>query len=171
MIINEYPAHIITESAKQGYWGEMYVKSLYEKQGYIVAMNPDQFGGWDMIKIERVTGRSYTVQVKTLVRYVTKNYFGIKDGVMGQTIENLKYCDELVLVVRNPHSIDDHQYKGKVLRVIRHRDYKMRGLEYIIPSNSENFELLGVLSLVELNQVSSYGTSIGYTGSGKTNTK
>lgn len=157
-ILEKYPAHCNTEYHKQGYWGEMYIKDFLERAGWLVYMNPDQYGGWDMIKVDKTTGKSSTIQVKTLVRYVTRGYFGIKDGVMGQTIKNLKSCDELILVVRNPNSIDDREYKGKVLKVKNHKNFTLNGKEYIIPSEAENFVHLSTLSYDELQQVNSHKT-------------
>lgn len=164
MIIENWPAHCNTENAKQGYWGEMYVQRMFSNQGYLTMINPDPFGGWDMIRIDPITGKSTTIQVKTLVRYVTKNYFGIKNGIMGKTVENLKECDELILVVRNPHSIDDTKYKGHVLRVLDHRNYTLIKNEYIIPSIPDNFIHLAYLTPDELKSVNSFKTYKEYKG-------
>lgn len=159
MLINTWPKHCDNEYRKQGYWGEIYVKQLFESKGYYVFMNPDPFGGWDLIVIEPKSGKSKSVQVKTICRYVSKNYFGISDGVAGETIENLLNCDVLILVVRNPFSIDDKEYKGKVLRVINHKNFTKTGNQYIIPSISENFIQIAQLTDEELNQVSSFRTN------------
>ena len=90
---------------------------------------------------------------------MTRNYFGIKEGVKKQTINNLKSCDELILVVRNPASIEDKLYKGKVLKVKNHKNFTLIHNEYRIPSDSDNFELLAELTPQELNEVNSFNTN------------
>lgn len=159
MIITEWPAHCNNENSRQGYWGELYVKRLFQNQGYIVVLNPDPFGGWDMVRIDPVTGKSTSIQVKTLIRYVTKNYFGISSGPTGNAFNNIKLCDELILVVRNPTTIDDKQYKGKVIKVKNHKKFTIYNNQYIIPSNIENFEELAQLTKEELDIVNSFNTA------------
>ena len=121
-------------------------------------MNPDTYGAWDMVRIHKATGKSTSIQVKTIVRFVKDQYFGLKDGPMEKTIDNLKLCDELIIVVRNPHAIDDPEYKGLVLRVKNHKNYRMYGKEYRIPSKNEYFDLVTRLTEEELHIVSSFKT-------------
>lgn len=154
-----FPQNIKTEHEKQGYFGEQLVKSYYEKEGFLVYENPDKYGSWDLIIVNKISGKSFTVQVKTMVRYIVYNYYGIKCN--SETLDNLKLCDKLIIVTRNPNSINDEKWKGKVLEVLNHKNFTLKHKEYIIPSIDKNFKELFKLSdeqLISLNSFKTYNT-------------
>lgn len=158
-----FPEWCKSEESKQGYFGELYVKYQYEKAGFIVlhSADYDQYLPWDLIVINLKTGKSKVVQVKCITRYVTQNKFGLKLGKKGFTEKAIKESDELILVVRNidpKYKIDD-ELAGKVLLIKNHTKYRVIDGQYVIPSNPENYDIIGELTEDELLQASSFKTS------------
>ena len=151
------PEEYNTDALRQGYWGEQWVKHFYENSGkFWVHSNEDRFGSWDQTVISKKTGISRLQQIKTISRYVTKNYFGITLGQRGDTYEAIQAADDLIFVVRTPPTFYDNLYEGHVLLVKNHRQYKQNKNQLIIPSYKENFEKIGELTPSELNEVNQF---------------
>lgn len=154
----EFPEYCNNEFLKQGYWGEMLVKRILEQNGHFVIMNPDVYGSWDMVSIHKISGKSKSIQVKTLSRYVTKNYFGISSGKTQKALESIKECDKLVLVVRTPPTFHDSEFSGLVLDVLNHKNFTSQYGSFIIPDTDSNFNILYKMTEDELMQVNSFDT-------------
>lgn len=149
-----------TDSAKQGNWGECFMQHYYQCRGFKVEMNPDVYGWWDLKITNPISGEVRHVQVKTVSRYVVKKFIGITVGITGQTVEAIKQCDDLILVMRTPPTFYDNVYSGKVLRVKEHKwyEYDKKLSQYIIPATNmmENFELITELDKNELNELNRF---------------
>lgn len=154
-----FPSYCDTEFHKQGHWGEMLVKQVLEDSGHTIIMNPDRFGIWDMVSIDNISGKSESIQVKTVSRYVTRKYFSVAVGKTLKTLESILKCDKLIIVVKNSASYPDKEYAGRVLLVKDHKKFTSKDGEFVIPDNMENFELIYNLSSEELKQVDSFNTS------------
>lgn len=151
------PEEYNTDALRQGYWGEQWVKRFYENSGkFWVHSNDDRFGSWDQTVVSKETGRSRLQQIKTISRYVTKNYFGITLGEKGDTYAAIQEADDLIFVVRTPPTFYDNMFEGQVLLVKNHRQYKPIKNQLIIPSYEVNFEKIGKLSSNELNEVNQF---------------
>lgn len=149
------------EFQRQGKWGESYVKNYLEQLGRIVVENPNKYGSWDLISINKDTGKSQTIQVKTTQRYIKNNYFNIKLGKTYQTLVNLLMADRLIIIAADPAKFRDDAYGGNVLDVINHRNYTIDTSTdtYIIPSEKSNFKIITSLSEMERAQLNSFDTS------------
>ena len=144
----------MTPKHEQGTLGENYITSYYESQGYQVHPSTLPFSFFDLFVYNNT--QAFTVQVKTLTRYVTKNYFSIKDGPKEQTISNAQSCDKLIIVTKKPnhHTInEDLQFQGNVYEVKNHKNLIPHNKELIIPSNPKHIQYLYTLSIEEQEQI------------------
>jgi|SRR6056300_1180241 len=147
----------------QGQYGENIVQNYYIENGFTVVKNPDDYGRWDLFVYNK--NEAYTIQVKTMVRYIIKNYFGICAGPSGRAFETLRTCDKLILVVRNPDNPNigkDKEFGGKVLEVLNHEKFTIQNNNYIIPSRWSNFKLLTELTPQQIIEVDSFKTGANY---------
>ena len=152
----EFPIWCDNDKLRQGWHGELLVIQYFESIGFLTLKNPKRMGSWDMLIIDPQLGDSKKTQVKTVSRYVTKNYFGLTLGKRGYTLDAIKAADWLILVVRTPPSYHDKEFEGKMLLVKNHRSYSVVGNQYIIPSDPENFTLITKLKAKQLQELNTY---------------
>jgi len=138
----------IENREKQGVIGEALVKDYYEQEGYKVYENSDKYGVWDLIVASECT--AFTVQVKTMVRYITKDRFTIKEGPQKVTVDNAISADKLIIVCRHPHPTafgKDSAWGGQIIEVQDHRTRYRRNTagDLVIPSNHSNLHTLAYL--------------------------
>ena len=144
----------MTPKHRQGSLGEQAVTSYYQSLGYQVHSSTLPFSFFDLFVYNDTT--SFTVQVKTLTRYVTKNYFSIKDGIKEQTIKNAQACDKLIIVTKKPnhHLVqEDPQFQGNVYEVKNHKNLIPNNKELVIPSTPKHIQYLYTLNEQEQEQI------------------
>lgn len=139
---------------EQGTLGETYIINYYRSQGYQVHPSTLPFSFFDLFVYNNTT--AFTVQVKTLTRYVYENRFSIKDGPKEQTISNTQACDKLIIVTKKPnhHKVkEDPQFQGNVYEVINHKNLIPKNKELIIPSTPKHIQYLYTLNEQEQEQI------------------
>jgi hypothetical protein len=150
----------MTEIEKQGEYGEVLVnKFLTEKLGTRIIRNPDKYGTWDSMAVDG-KGVEHTFQIKACTRYITKKSFRFHIGPTGRALDTIKQCDHLICVVRNPPTMKDWQYAGKIVRILDHTKYNLSSDGTLwIPSNDKTTEVLGSITAEELAHLDSFKTS------------
>lgn len=152
-----FPEWCKDEKERQGYWGEVLVKSYLELNNYKVIQSSDKFSSWDLMTLCPEAIKE-SVQVKTMVRFVKFGFWGIKVGGK-QSFENLMSSDRLIIVTRNPATYNDPIFPGRIVEIKNHRDYELVGNEYRIPSDKANFTELFKISKNLIDQVNSFKTN------------
>lgn len=103
------------DRSKQGYLGELLVKDIFENKGFQVYMNDYKYGPWDMVLLDQNSFNAKFVQVKTIQRYVIKNYWGIRINDSRSTVDNFLKVDSFVIVNRSPSNLTiKDSYAGKI---------------------------------------------------------
>lgn len=149
----------MTEEEKQGEYGEVIVNKFLENElGMKVYRNPNKYGSWDTIAIK--DDKAMTVQIKACTRFITKDSFRFHIGKTGKSFETIRHCDHLICVIRNPPSMVDYKYAGKIVKIKDHWKYDIsRDGTLWIPSNPSTTEIIGEITEEELRILSSFKTS------------